>query len=449
VGQHSENLAAALSGAVDDLLTAPISRYQPDELLALLAAVDTQLRRLAAVDATLVGEVDQRNLGAELGARSTAGLLGQLLRVAPGEAAARVRAARDLGPRRGLTGEPLTPIFPAVADALAAGDINPAHARVIVTTMDAIPAEVEHAALGRGQALAEHVEQTLVAQARRLDPRQLGQVGTRLLACLDPDGAPPRDEELQRRRRLDLHTRADGTGLLHGELSPETAAVWTTVLDALSRPIPESDTMPDPRTAGQRRHDALLDAGQRLLRAGQLPDAGGTPVTLLITLTDQQLATPTGYAHTEHGELLSAATAIRLADQAALTTCLLSATGGILDYGTTRRLATPTMRLALAARDRGCSFPGCTIPPSWCQTHHVIPWRAGGPTSLDNLTLLCGQHHRSFDQAGWTCRMHNGSPHWQPPPWLDPDQTPRVNTAHHHHLLHPGELLSTTGAAPP
>jgi Domain of unknown function (DUF222) len=238
VGQHPENLATGLSAAVDDLLTAPISRYQPEELLALLAAVDTELRRLAAVDARLVGEVDQRNLGAELGARTTAGLLGQLLRVAPGEAAARLRAARDLGPRRGLTGEELAPIFPAVADALAAGELNPAHARVIVKTMDAIPAEAEHAALGRGQALAEQVETTLVQHAARLDPRQLGQVGTRLLACLDPDGAASREEEAQRRRALHLHTRADGSTLLRGELSAETGALWTTILDALSRPVP-------------------------------------------------------------------------------------------------------------------------------------------------------------------------------------------------------------------
>jgi uncharacterized protein DUF222/HNH endonuclease len=361
--------------------------------------VDTQLRRLAAVDARLIGELDQRHLGADLGARNTAGLLHQLLRVAPGEAAARVRAARELGPRRGLSGEALAPIFPVVADALAAGQLNPAHARVIVKTMDAIPAEAEHAALGRGEQLAEQVETTLVAHAARLDPRQLGHVATRLLGYLDPDGAAPRDEELQRRRRLDVHTRADGTGLLRGELSPETAAIWTTVLDALSRPAPESETVPDPRTAAQRRHDALLDAGQRLLRAGELPDAGGTPVTLLITLTPDQLATPTGYGLTEHGELLAAGTALRMADAAAITSCVLDTHGGMLDYGTTRRLATAGMRRALAARDSGCTFPGCTIPPSWCQTHHVIPWRAGGPTSLNNLTLLCGHHHRSFEQA--------------------------------------------------
>ncbi len=449
MGQDGEPLAAALSAAVDALLAAPIARYPRDELLALLRDVDTQLRRLAAVDAQLIGEIDQRHTAAELGAANTAVLLGQLLRIAPGEAAARVRAARDLAPRRGLTGEALPAIFPAVGAALAAGELNPAHARLIGTTIDAIPAEVEQAALGRGEQLAEQVEATLVAQAGRLDPRQLGHVATRLLAHLDPDGAAPRDEELQRRRRLELHTRADGTGLLHGELSPETAAVWRTVLDALSRPAPQADDLPDPRSGGQRRHDALLDAGQRLLRAGDLPDAGGTPVTLLITLTDQQLTTPTGFAVTEHGELLTAATAIRLADQAALTSCVLTATGGIHDYGSTRRLATPPMRRALAARDHGCTFPGCTVPPSWCQTHHVIPWRAGGPTSLDNLTLVCGHHHRSFEKTGWTCQMHNGLPYWTPPPWHDPDQTPRRNTAQHHHLLHPAELLAPTRTAPP
>jgi hypothetical protein len=449
MGQDGERVAAALSDAVDALLAAPIARYPRDELLALLRDVDTQLRRLAAVDAVLVGEIDQRHTAAELGAANTSVLLSQLLRIAPGEAAARLRAARDLAPRRGLTGEALAPIFPAVAQALAAGELNPAHARLIGKTIDAIPAEVEQAALGRGEHLAEQVEATLVHQAGRLDLRQLGHLATRLLAHLDPDGAAPADEQAQRRRSLALYPRPDGSGQLRGELTPETVAVWRTILDALSRPAPESDNLPDPRTGGQRRHDALLDAGQRLLRAGDIPDAGGTPVTLLITLTDQQLATGQGYAVTEHGELLPAGTAIRLADQAALTTCQLTATGGILDYGTSRRLATPGMRRALAARDHGCTFPGCTVPASWCQTHHVIGWRAGGPTSLDNLTLLCGHHHRTFERSGWTCQMNYGLPHWTPPRWLDPHHTPRRNTAQHHHLLDPTELLTTSGTAPP
>jgi hypothetical protein len=45
-------------------------------------------------------------------------------------------------------------------------------------------------------------------------------------------------------------------------------------------------------------------------------------------------------------------------------------------------------------RDSHCRFPGCDRPPSWCDAHHVRHWADGGPTSLDNLLLLCRRHHR-------------------------------------------------------
>jgi hypothetical protein len=82
------------------------------------------------------------------------------------------------------------------------------------------------------------------------------------------------------------------------------------------------------------------------------------------------------------------------------------------------------------ARDKGCSFPGCTIPPAWCQTHHVNDFQFSQRTSVDDLTLLCGYHHRIFEKLGWTCEMINGYPHWTPPPWIAPNQIPRRNTAH-------------------
>ena len=46
--------------------------------------------------------------------------------------------------------------------------------------------------------------------------------------------------------------------------------------------------------------------------------------------------------------------------------------------------------MALIARDAGCSFPGCTHPPQWCDRHHILDWILGGLTDLDNLTLLGG-----------------------------------------------------------
>ncbi len=101
-----------------------------------------------------------------------------------------------------------------------------------------------------------------------------------------------------------------------------------------------------------------------------------------------------------------------------------------LYLGRTSRIATPGQTVALAARDRGCSFPGCDRPPSHCQRHHITDWANGGPTDIDNLTLLCGYHHREHAKRGWECVMLNGLPHWRPPAWLDPQRTPIRNTRH-------------------
>ena len=104
-------------------------------------------------------------------------------------------------------------------------------------------------------------------------------------ACLDPDGVLASERDHERRRHATLAVLPDGSGRLQAQLTGEATAVWQTILNTLARPVPDVDTgEPDRRSAGQRRHDALLDAGQRLLRAGTLPDAGGAPATVLITL---------------------------------------------------------------------------------------------------------------------------------------------------------------------
>ena len=102
----------------------------------------------------------------------------------------------------------------------------------------------------------------------------------------------------------------------------------------------------------------------------------------------------------------------------------------LTSYSTGTRLFTETQRLALIARDNGCSFPGCDAPPALCQAHHILDWVNDGPTSLENGTLLCGFHHREFAALGWTCALRDGTPHWTAPAWLDPDQTPQRNQAH-------------------
>jgi hypothetical protein len=109
----------------------------------------------------------------------------------------------------------------------------------------------------------------------------------------------------------------------------------------------------------------------------------------------------------------------------------------VLHLGRARRTATAGQRLALAARDGGCSFPACDRPPDWCESHHVTPWTDGGPTDVNNLTLVCGFHHREHAKRGWAVYMVDGLPEWIPPRWIDPQQTPRRNITHHPPLLFP------------
>ena len=411
-----------LTAAVDALVGLDLSTLSRDELLALVRAVEVQRRRLPVIDHALIAELNARGTAVEVGCASTAALLRTMLRLRPVEAKARVAAAADLGPRRAVSGTPLPPLFGRVAEAQAQGVISAAHAKVITDAVDELPAAVE----------AEHgpaIEERLVREAGSFDPIQLATLARRITATLDPDGVLTAERDHQRRRGATLHANRDGSGELTAHLTPTALAVWQTVLDPLAAPAP-SDDEPDPRSPAQRRHDALLDAGQRLVRTGELPNSGGIPATVIITMTLSDLETRTGFATTSHGGLLSIDDALHLADEAKVIPVVLSETGGILSYGRVRRVASEGQRLALIARDGGCSFPACDAPPHWCQAHHIVPWAAGGRTDLGNLSLLCGFHHREFDRRGWTITMVDDHPSWTPPPWIDPTQTPQRNTMH-------------------
>ncbi len=137
----------------------------------------------------------------------------------------------------------------------------------------------------------ERVEADLVGFARRFDPDGLAQIARRITALLDPDGASAEVEYRHRRRYLDLHRRPDGSAHVEGDLDVEAAEHLQVVLDALAAPKPAQDGTPDPRTAGQRRHDALLDLCQLGMRARLLPTTGGvtTTVVLLIAARDPRV----------------------------------------------------------------------------------------------------------------------------------------------------------------
>ena len=111
----------------------------------------------------------------------------------------------------------------------------------------------------------------------------------------------------------------------------------------------------------------------------RVPDRGGTPATVIVTIDLEDLLAKTGYALTTDGTLISTDTALAAADQADIYWAITHSTGQILHLGRTRRIASRAQTIALYARDRGCSFPGCDTPPEWCERHHILVLGRGRP----------------------------------------------------------------------
>ncbi len=78
-----------------------------------------------------------------------------------------------------------------------------------------------------------------------------------------------------------------------------------------------------------------------------------------------------------------------------------------LDIGTTTDTIPPHLRRAVILRDLCCAYPGCDVPASACQIHHIIPRTQGGPTSLENMHLGCTFHHLiAIHTWGWKLALN-------------------------------------------
>ena len=330
----------------------------------------------------------------------------------------------------------MAPIRPHLAAAQRDGLITPEH----VTLIDTALRKVKHcdpAAVQAGEVL-------LVEQATQLGYQDLDLVAAKLVNAIDPDGILPADEAEHRLRRFfHLKHRRDGSWAGDFRLTPDVGQKLAALLGPLTKPQTtrfetEADTpadaeatkhvVADERTQGQRQHDALAAVLDAALRSDDRPAAGGTPTTLLLTMSWADFLHQHGIGTYADGTPVSARTARLLTDQADLALCVKNTKGAVLDLYRTRRIASPAQTLALIARDAGCSFPGCNVSPHFCERHHVIPWWDGGDTNLGNLTLVCSYHHHQFAQRGWQCRINtDGLPVWIPPPWIDRQQRPILN----------------------
>lgn len=424
-------LSAALDGLVSAVDGGGLDHLDDAGLMGFLRGFETVRNRLPVVDHAVLSEMANRGLADRLGQGTSVRVLTSALRLSAAEAGRRVRAAERLSPRVSMSGVPSGPARPVLAAAQRGGGVSSEQVQVILRGM----AKVDRPGFDPGQVDAGEV--TLAGLAATLGPRDLQVCVDRFVDLLDPDGSRPRDELNADRRHLELRSRLDGSWAGEFRLTGALGVKLQALLGPLSKPRistivgPRGGLVetPDQRTYGQRMHDALEDVCDRLLRAGGVPDSGGVPATVIVTIDHRDLLDRTGYGTSTDGTLLSAREVLSLAAQAEIIPTVLDEAGAVLSLGRSRRIASRAQTLALVARDRGCSFPGCSHPAEFCERHHIRGWAEGGATDLDNLTLVCRYHHRNFADRGWRCRLRpDRLPEWIPPRHVDPDQTPLINT---------------------
>jgi hypothetical protein len=469
-----------LSSAAAKCADVSVWALSDTDLGAAVEHVHRLEQTIAAVKLHLIGELDGRDLPTRQSVRDTVTWL-------------RLRLLLDAGTARHLVEQAGTlRRHPAVDAALTAGTIHLRQADAITAALDALPtaselatvpaiaaddpawaivvsatgssspagavvaaempgarmpndaemtgagmlsAEMPEAEMPGAADVAARAEAALLGFADDFAPSQLRRLGNRILDHVAPELADRLDaialEREERRawreRGLTLSPPAGGLVRVHGHLTVEDAGVVSAALDPLSGPGVDADS----RNPAQVRADALVEVCRLALRTGELPDNGGEPPQLAVTVAYDPLTRRLGVGQVDSGDRISPTVARRLACDAQILPVVLSGTGQVLDAGRARRLATGPLRRALVVRDRGCSFPDCDRPPRWCDAHHVRSWMAGGPTNLGNLVLLCRRHHRLIHDGDWTVQIAaDGLPEFIGPPVLGAPRRPRRNRFH-------------------
>lgn len=434
-----ESISRELSGLVEGLSAGSAGSYAT--IADAIAAVEAAGRLMDAVRVRVLAPLIANPAEAErLGFASPIAAVASIARISERSARARLKVATGVCPSAGVTGAPLPASRAILSDALSAGEIGLEAATLVATELESVA--------GRAAAdVVEMAETIMVGLATGTSPTGKQMVSAvsvdylakeirQVTATVDPDGARPREERAIRRREFRIGAPdEDGLVPVYGRLMPEIGSLLAGLLEAHRRsprfadgldeaPSSADDLAPtsDPRTPGQRRHDAIAEIFTAAANTDRGPRLDGAPVTVLVTVSATDLGNPDGLDGDSIGAMagspfpVSRSSVERFIDAGGYRAVTVDRGGVVTGIGSPQRCFTPTQRLAIAARDGlQCSTPGCTSPHYTLQAHHVVPWRDDGPTAIDNGILLCYWHHQLVDTGPWQYRIIDGTPYVRGP----------------------------------
>jgi hypothetical protein len=367
-----------------------------DEIARTAAHIDAATHRLL----TCIRAFDASGRWERQGTVSCAHWLSWRIGLRPAVARDRVRVARALG------------ALPLIDDALRQGALSyckvRALARVATPTNEqhllaaarfCTGAQLERLCRGLRSAVAVTAEGDRLDEHRTLREEHLENGMVRLTAVLHADEAALVMKAIEHARRP--RGPATSVGGVSAE-SAETSSTADRTVSPAGRPLAPAV-------------DALMTVAETYLAHHDATRPGGPRTQIVLHLDEDPLAAGGLAASLDDGTRVSAETLRRLSCDASLVPARHTDQGPRLDLGRRTRTISPALRRALALRDRGCSFPGCPHH-FFLHAHHIQHWFHGGPTSLENLVLLCTAHHRLVHEGGFGLSVaDNGTPAFTDP----------------------------------
>ncbi|WP_231114484.1 DUF222 domain-containing protein, partial [Lentzea aerocolonigenes] len=235
-----------------------------------------------------IAELDRRGAATEFGYKDLAGVLLHAVKWDRKAAVQWVANAGALSSSITPTGSELAPELPATAEALAEGAVSVEHVTALAKAMEKLPAEAETA---------------MVDFAREHPPGVIGKFGKDVAYALCQNDPEPRDAEPEPLVNQLMKSWKNGQLEVKALLDTVTGAAFEAMLDPLAKPRPDTSGQgPDLRSRTEREGEAFAELVNLMMRADQLPEHGGEPVTLTLTMSYDDLAEQVGQAMLDNGE---------------------------------------------------------------------------------------------------------------------------------------------------
>ncbi|MCU1688791.1 MAG: endonuclease [Jatrophihabitantaceae bacterium] len=310
----------------------------------------------------------------------------------------------------------------ATGTALAAGRLGESRARLIADRLGDLDV-----------AAAVAIEAEVLPRAEQMTRRRLGRELDHRVAALNPAGAEVAYEQARSLRCVsrpqalpdgmaslgvtgpaeDVHllwTAVEALGAKGKRDAADARRATTATASAAAGESAEEPAVlesPVVESIDAYRFDALIGLAAAGLADDDLPRRHGRRPTIQVTVAlstlldlDDEPADLDGYGP------IAAETARRMAaDSSGTLRRLILRPDGLVIHADSQSYRPPQDLIdTIIARDRTCTFPGCSRPSYLNEIDHQISW-PGGPTSFWNLHGPCKRHHRAKTAGLWTPRL--------------------------------------------